>query len=873
MMIMKKTLNSLFVIIASMIAFAGCAKQEVEAPASETKTVQFIAESIETKTHFDAPVNGQYPTLWDEGDKVKILLNLEAPSGVGSLEKTVTVSEISPDLKSASFTAELNAEYSFQSYTFYAVVPSSAYNAKSSTDGRFTVLIPADQTPQNGSVDKAAQVLYAISETSSTMPSSVPMTFKHYTAYGKLSLSNLTGKVSSVSSITLESADVDLAGKWNYFVADGSVAAREGANKLTLTTSATENIWFACAPVDMSNKELVLTVNTDKGPLVKNITFPANRKFESGKISVFTVDMAGIEPEEQSESSQYYVKVTEEQNDWSGKYLIVFGNNAHASLSSKDLNSTCSVTILNDKIAATDALASAVMTVTKSGEKYHMTFADGKYFGMQHNGCQLMTDAFDLDFEYTSSGVKISGYVSAKSATYILYNNANQYYRCYVDKNGQAGYTLPTLYKLEAESEGGETPEPDTTPEIVVSGDHVREVECEGGSVIFNYTLKNLDNSLTVSVSNPSMLVANAADGELSVTVAANEGEARTGTITLTCGDAEAVVLTINQKEYVDASVIEELTIAEFLEKSVSANVWYKLSGTVTDIYNPTYGNFYLVDKAGDKITVYGLKANETASSTSFSSLGLKNGDTVTLIGNRDDYNETPQVKNAYCVGYEKIAAWGAPQISCFNNTVTISSDENVTIFYTLDGSSPTESSLKYLEPFPIDKDVTVKAIAVATGRPNSTEAVSNLTYVEIEEGGVTEVPITEWTLGSKAYSEKATINGTSNISVLKLGTGSAVGNATIVLPAGTVKVSYSAVAWNGKSGTVEFKNGSTTIVSQALKSNAGAANNTPYTMTTASTDNYEFNYSTDAETTITINTVSGKTRVIIWNIVAYVEN
>ena len=146
-----------------------------------------------------------------------------------------------------------------------------------------------------------------------------------------------------------------------------------------------------------------------------------------------------------------YVKVTADQDDWSGKYLIVWGSNAHASLASgaKDLNSTAAVTVENGVIAATDALNSAVMTVTKNGDKYNMTFADGKYFAMQHNGCLLSTTAFDLDFAYTTSGVKVSGYVAAKSATYILYHNSSNgnYYRCYVDKNGQSGYTLPTLYK------------------------------------------------------------------------------------------------------------------------------------------------------------------------------------------------------------------------------------------------------------------------------------------------------------------------------------------------------------------------------------------------------------------------------------------
>lgn len=151
-------------------------------------------------------------------------------------------------------------------------------------------------------------------------------------------------------------------------------------------------------------------------------------------------------------ASGKYVKVTAEQSDWSGKYLIVWDGNAHASLLSgkKDLNSTAAVTVVDGAIEASADLAAATMTVVKNGDKYSMAFADGKYFGMQHNGCLLCDEAFDLTFEYTADGVKVGGVPSGKDATYYLYANTNNgaYYRCYVDKNGQAGYALPELYKL-----------------------------------------------------------------------------------------------------------------------------------------------------------------------------------------------------------------------------------------------------------------------------------------------------------------------------------------------------------------------------------------------------------------------------------------
>ena len=84
--------------------------------------------------------------------------------------------------------------------------------------------------------------------------------------------------------------------------------------------------------------------------------------------------------------------------------------------------------------------------------------------------------------------------------------------------------------------------------------------------------------------------------------------------------------------------VIEEVTIAEFLAKPVSTDVWYKLTGKITEIANTTYGNFYMEDETG-KVYVYGLTATKQDSNDkSFSTLGLKVGDTVTAIGYRSEY-------------------------------------------------------------------------------------------------------------------------------------------------------------------------------------------------------------------------------------------
>lgn len=142
-----------------------------------------------------------------------------------------------------------------------------------------------------------------------------------------------------------------------------------------------------------------------------------------------------------------YVKVTSAPADWSGKYLIVFGDNAHATISGKDLKETAAVTVSDNAIASSSAVDAAAVTVAKNGSKYSIALPDGKYFGMAHNSCASSEEPYDVDFEYTSDGIKIAGAVSGKTDTYYLYNNNGSYFRCYVDKTGLTGYSLPVLYK------------------------------------------------------------------------------------------------------------------------------------------------------------------------------------------------------------------------------------------------------------------------------------------------------------------------------------------------------------------------------------------------------------------------------------------
>ena len=204
--------------------------------------------------------------------------------------------------------------------------------------------------------------------------------------------------------------------------------------------------------------------------------------------------------------------------------------------------------------------------------------------------------------------------------------------------------------------------EPVQAPAINLNEDEI-SIGAEGGesSVLIKPT-----RDWTATVENGAdWLTVNPASGssadvvvEVKVVAEANEGDARSAKITFTAANIEEV-LTVSQAAVSgggnepggdDEGVI---TVEEFLSKPVDGSVYYRLKGTITDLFNTEYGNFHLVDSTGD-VLVYGLTAEKQSSNDkSFSTLGLEEGDIVILEGTRDEYNGEPQVGGAYYISHE----------------------------------------------------------------------------------------------------------------------------------------------------------------------------------------------------------------------------
>lgn len=422
-MTMKKIFNSILVIAAAAAVFASCQKNEVVP--STTKTVNFTATTVDTKAAFGTPDGTSYPTLWTSNDsKVKVSLNYATP-----VDANVTPAS---DGKSATFSGEFKDDES-GNYIFTAISPATAYYAVSSEKEDWTISIPTSQTPSATSVDEAAMILSAATATTD-MTETIDLAFQHVTAYGVFNLTNINLGGAVISSITL-TAEKPLAGRFYSYPASGDIEVNSGVNAITINTSTTENIWFACAPCDLGGTTLKVAVITDKGTYIKNASIPTGAfKFEAGVIGKFNIDMTGIAPDSGLAEGKYAILAKRE----TGNYF--FMTNDLGTAATKRFQAVDSkLSVLPETISTKP---DNVWTVTKSGNGYiianqvgkQVSWSSGNSAFLEENGKVLtavasdVEGAFNLSFEPGGSAKtrNLALNINASSNWFAFYENTTQ---------------------------------------------------------------------------------------------------------------------------------------------------------------------------------------------------------------------------------------------------------------------------------------------------------------------------------------------------------------------------------------------------------------------------------------------------------------
>ena len=645
-------------VAAAATAFFSCQKQEVIAPetSQEVNGLVFSSEKPafddETKTEWTGST-----IQWSKGDKIRVAYTCDgvwqnaegdATADEAEGEKTAKL-YASTGLDAAKEFATFVVPDTFKGikegiYQFYGIYPSTLTSSTTiSYAPSVTIDVPSEQTPTANSFDAAADVMVAQSDTYNGMPKEgedngvISLKWSRLVAHGHLTLKALAvdGQEKIESIVLTANVEADMVGKHYVDFETQAVekAAETATNIITidgtnLTIDAEGNVSFWASFLPCTWTSLTVGVETNKASYTREIDLSSKQKtFLKNARNTLAIGMANA------------TRIAKETpaTDYSGSYVIVAKRNSEGQfyyLTGVDCGASTKrfVAELAGETCPTDVEDlddTHKWEVSKSGDAYLVTCVAGGQISWTSGNSAFLADT-GLPFEVAENedGTFTFKYAASDGDRYISLNNntGNNYFALYKSGLAKDLYLLPVT--------------PDTTPAIVVSGETSKNVEFGGGEVTFNYELKNLDGEeLTWEVSDEEMISSvSAEDGVLTVTVAENDGEARTATITLSCGDADDVVLILNQAEYVDASVIEEITVADFLSKSVDANVWYQLTGTIKEIKNTTYGNFYLEDETGC-VYVYGLTKTQVSSNDkSFESIGLREGDTVTLIGTRAQY-------------------------------------------------------------------------------------------------------------------------------------------------------------------------------------------------------------------------------------------
>ena len=424
---MKKILKTSLWALTALAAFAGCRQAEQEFPEpGSLKTVRFQAGAADTRTAFAAPENGVYRTLWTRNDS-DILLSMNYGKAVNS---AVTPAE---DGATAWFEASFDASDATSPYTFYAVSPASAARAISPSRSAWSVYVAADQKPLANSVDEAAQLLVAKSAASTAFPEKVQLHFAHLTAYGRLSLKNLELEDATVSKVEL-TFSTPVVGEW-YWAEDGALTSNGASHTIALDTDASGDLWFACAPVDVSGQTLALSVYTTHGILSKEITFPEGRKFTSGKVARFSVDMAGITF---AGGTDQYVRVTDVSEIHIGDEVLIVNTEGTYALGGQVSTGTAHrsrVAVTTENGVVTDPGKATPLTVETGASAGTWSFYTGTGYLSSASSKNVLRESKEKNGN-SSWTVTVSGGVAtivaqAGESRYIRENTQSPRFSCY----------------------------------------------------------------------------------------------------------------------------------------------------------------------------------------------------------------------------------------------------------------------------------------------------------------------------------------------------------------------------------------------------------------------------------------------------------
>ena len=859
---MKKLYRPLcFVAAVAAMSLTSCQKENFN-PAGEGETVTItVHANVEdvansTKTHIEGT-----QVLWDENEAMKIIaFNNADPENTGS-ESNSTEFTPSADFTTATFKATVNGD--MHPDRIAGVYPADAAKGlRSGTKAsEYKVELKASQSATATSYDPSTYIMIARADTYPLANNEWTAYYKRATALNCMTLSGITDDIKSVTITFPEGQQA--AGRRYYNLATGEAGEiyHEPTNVITVNYATPlkagngeNDVWFTSWNVNVKQGEAI-TVKAESATKIYTKTLTATKKdvaLMENYLNIFPFDMTGAEVEAidpaEDLSGDYLIVSKKENNDGSWVYMSeIYTNNKYFTKGETNIPASREFSSLTTAdFQDIDNIEKYVWTISKSSNGYIISNSRINDEGTKYlepdaseNQAHCSDNEVSVYIEAGENGtVKIQANSSINRWLQYNGNKGQERFACYESTQNEI-YLLPWVESTE--------------PTLIVS-ETSKTVSADATEVLFEYIARNLTGDVTATVaSDESQIISgspvvDAAASTVTITLNPNTDEVeKTATITLSADGVEPITLTVIQKAFVSEPTTIKATVAEFLAAEVNDNVWYELTGTITDLYNTEFGYFHLVDETGT-VRVYGLTAEKVSSNDkSFSSLGLKEGDLVTLIGTRDEYNNEAQVGGpAYYVGHV-----AAPYCNVSPNTIPVAADATSATFkvdanvewkitsnnptFTVSPASGTEAA-EVTVSFPAnesDEEVTViltvsselgdKTVTISQASASaSTVVLLNEDFTELTEGGNTEstgenAPVSTTWKGNdnfpttnRAYSAGGTV---------KIGASKDPGSIEskpLTVPAGTtLTVAFDVKGWTKVEGAIEVTfNGETQTVS-----------------------------------------------------------
>ena len=592
---MKKISKALLFIALPAMAAVSCAKENIEpARTARTQTVTFSATAAETKTVFGEKDGNSYPTLWTSNEQVAVSYN-----GKSAIAADVTPSG---DGKSAAFSLEIEKDADANAHKFFAVSPSASVTDVDKEDNSFYIYIPSTQAPLSDSCEEKAQIIAASKEyPDGEFDNHVEFNFKHISAYGNMSVV-LPSDAGTVEAVAL-SASAELTGHFNYSFVNDELLGLDATETVTVKTNKTEGIFFAVAPVDLSDKKMTVTVTTDKGVYAKEIDLNGKTlKFVAGQVSKFAV--SGFT--QSAARSEAWTLVTDASTLAVGDKLVIASNDkgvvaGDIVIANKKsiMASVGNAKFSSDKISLVELPSDAVI-LTLGGTANSWTLANenaeklggASSVGNVYWDNGITTWKITIDNEYGAT-IQVS---TSTSTNRFLYNVNSPRFLTY-SSAANASMLLPQLYRLSLSSAlvaptnvnaavDGKTI---TVTWDAVAGAKDYTVTCTGQAEQTvsgtSYTFENLEYDTEYAVS----VVANPKDASVSKSAAS--------TATVKTGENPNPYLTVTPSEYKD----EIPAAGDVLTFSVKTN---QSNWTVSSTDEANFKTAVLSDYSGFTVTV-----------------------------------------------------------------------------------------------------------------------------------------------------------------------------------------------------------------------------------------------------------------------------